>query len=364
MALRFGVEEEYFVVDPVSRRIVPRAPAVVRRASADLGDRASTELIASLAEAKTSPCDDLTKLDEQIRAMRGSMAAAAAAEGLLLAATGTPVLGDTVPPPISAGPRYADSLAHYRALDDEMSICSCHVHVGIADRAVALEVSNHLRPWLPTLLALAANSPYLSGRDTGHACWRVMSWARWPVAGPPPYFRSLAHFEDTVESLLGCGALMDPATLFWDVRPSFRFPTVEIRLGDVALTADDAVLFAALIRALVQVSLTGDAPAPDPPPEILRAAYWLAARDGLSGTGIDTFTGRPVPHRRLAADLVAHVRDALRDNGDLDQVTAGMRRLLTTGTGADRQRAAFRRRERLTDVVDHAALIAPGDETE
>ncbi|GAA2595734.1 glutamate--cysteine ligase [Actinomadura fulvescens] len=359
MALRFGVEEEYFVVDPVSRRVVPRAPAVVARASADLGDRASTELVASVAEAKTSPCDDLTKLDEQIRTMRAAMAAAAAAEDLRLAATGTPVLGDPVPPPISRGPRYADSLAHYRALDDEMSICSCHVHVGIADRALAVEVSNHLRPWLPTLLALAANSPYWAGRDTGHACWRVMSWARWPVAGPPPFFRSLAHFDETVERLLACGALMDPATLFWDVRPSIRFPTIEIRLGDVALTADDAVLFAALTRALVQRSVTAverGVPAPDPAPETLRAACWLAARDGLSGTGLDTFTGRPAAQRDLAAGLLAHVRDALQDSGDLDHATIGLRRLLTTGTGAHRQRAAFRRRDRLTDVVDAAAL--------
>ncbi|MFI0449819.1 glutamate--cysteine ligase [Actinomadura sp. 6N118] len=359
MALRFGVEEEYFVVDPVSRRIVPRAAVVVARASADLGDRVSTELIATSAEAKTSPCDDLTKLDEQIRSMRAAMAAAAAAEDLLLAATGTPVLGEPIPPPISRGPRYADSLAHYRALDDDMSICSCHVHVGIADRALAVEVSNHLRPWLPTLLALAANSPYWAGRDTGHACWRVMSWARWPVAGPPPFFRSLTHFDETVEKLLDSGALMDAATLFWDVRPSTRFPTIEIRLADVALTSDDAVLFAVLIRALVQQSVTAietGATAPDPAPEILRAACWLAARDGLSGKGIDTFTGRPAAQRDLAAALLVHVRDALQDNGDLDHAATGMRRLLTTGTGADRQRAAYRRRERLTDVVDSAAL--------
>ncbi|MFG2004687.1 glutamate--cysteine ligase [Spirillospora sp. NPDC048911] len=359
MALRFGVEEEYFVVDPMSRRVVPRAPAVVARASAGLGDRVSTELVASSAEAKTSPCDDLTKLDEQIRSMRATMASAAATENTLLVATGTPVLGDPIPPPISQGPRYADSLAHYRALDDDMSICSCHVHVGIADRALAVEVSNHLRPWLPTLLALSANSPYWAGRDTGHVCWRVMAWARWPVAGPPPCFRSLAHFDETVEKLLDCGALMDPATLFWDVRPSTRFPTIEIRLADVALTADDAVLFAALVRALVQQSVTaieGNAPTPDPQPEILRAAYWLAARDGLSGKGINPFTGKPAAQRDLATALLTHVHDALEDNGDLDYATTGLRRLLTTGTGADHQRAAYRHRERLTDVVDQAAL--------
>ncbi|WP_067815953.1 carboxylate-amine ligase [Actinomadura kijaniata] len=361
MALRFGIEEEYFVVDPVSRAVVPRAAAVVRRAGGTLGDRASTELIAFLAEAKTSPCDDLDKLTEQIHAMRAAMAAAAEAEGVRLAATGTPVLGELVPPPIAAGGRYADSLATYRALDDEQCIASCHVHVEMPDLDHAVRVSNHLRPWLPTLLALAANSPYWAGRDTGHVCWRVMAWARWPVAGPPPFFRSTAHYEELVAALLGCGALMDAGTIFWDVRPSSRFPTLEVRLGDVALTADEAALFAALVRGLAQTAL-GDVeagrPAPDPAPELLRAAYWLAARYGLAGDGVDVCTGRPARFADLARAMMARAAPALRDNGDLARVRTGLRSLLTRGTGADRQRAAYRDRERLADVVD-AALLRP-----
>src|SRR5690242_8973130 len=133
MALRMGIEEEYFVVDPGSREVVPRAAAVVRRAERALGERASTELVDFLAEAKTPPCDDLDKLEEQVGSMRAAMAGAAAAEGVRLAATGTPVLGDLVPAPIGAGARYAESLAVYRALDDEQSICSCHVHVEMPD---------------------------------------------------------------------------------------------------------------------------------------------------------------------------------------------------------------------------------------
>jgi len=361
MALRFGVEEEYFVVDPGSRMVVPRAASVVERASAELGERVSTELIAFLAEAKTSPCDDLGKLEDQIRSMRAAMATAAAEDDLVLAATGTPVLGDLLPPPITAGARYADGLAIYRALDDDQCICSCHVHVGINDRALAVQVSNHLRPWLPTLLALAANSPYWAGRDTGHACWRVMSWTRWPVAGPPPFLESLQHFDDLVGTLLDCGALLDQGTLFWDVRPSSRLPTIEVRLGDVPLTVDHSVLFAALIRGLVQTALDAiDAgePPPNPSPEILRAAYWLASRDGMAGHGIDAFTGRRVPSRRLAEALLDHVRPALSENGDLDRVTGVLRRVLDRGTGAEHQRAAYRERDRLTDVVD-ATLLSP-----
>ncbi|RFU36459.1 YbdK family carboxylate-amine ligase [Actinomadura logoneensis] len=359
MALRFGIEEEYFVVDPRSRHVAPRAGPVVARAAETLGDRASTELVCFLAEAKTPPCDDLDKLTEQIHGMRATMADAARAEGLMLVATGTPVLGELLPAPISPGPRYADSLATYRALDDEQCICSCHVHVEMPDRDRAVQVSNHLRPWLPTLLAMTANSPFWAGRDTGHACWRAMSWARWPVAGPPPLFTSLAHYDELVGTLLGCGALMDMATVFWDVRPSARLPTLEIRLADVALTTEDAALFAALVRALAQVALAAveeGTPAPAPPQEMLRAAYWLAARDGLGGRGLDLSTGRPAGFADLAAAMIAHARPALDDSGDTDLVEAGLARLLADGTGADRQRRAHRRRGRLSDVVDAAAL--------
>ncbi|URN03716.1 glutamate--cysteine ligase [Actinomadura madurae] len=359
MALRFGIEEEYFVVDPVSREVVPRAPAVVRRARAALGDRASTELVAFLAEAKTPPCDDLDKLAEQIRAMRAAMAAAAAAEGVRLAATGTPVLGAVVPAPIGAGPRYAESLAVYRGLDDEQSICSCHVHVEMPDRELAVQVSNHLRPWLPTLLALSANSPYWAGRDTGHACWRAMAWARWPVAGPPPFFASAAHYDDLVGTLLGCGALMDTGTVFWDVRPSARLPTVEVRLADVAPTAAEATVFAALVRGWWGRR----------PPRPRRASRrptrprrCCARRTGWPrgtaspGRGVDVRTGRRAGFRELAGDLLAYALPALRDAGDLDAVAGGLRHLLAGGTGAERQREAYRERGRLTDVVDATLL--------
>lgn len=358
MALRFGIEEEYFVVDPVSREVVPRAPAVVRRARAALGDRASTELVAFLAEAKTPPCDDLDKLAEQIRAMRAAMAAAAAAEGVRLAATGTPVLGAVVPAPIGAGPRYAESLAVYRGLDDEQSICSCHVHVEMPDRELAVQVSNHLRPWLPTLLALSANSPYWAGRDTGHACWRAMAWARWPVAGPPPFFASAAHYDDLVGTLLGCGALMDTGTVFWDVRPSARLPTVEVRLADVAPTAAEATVFAALVRGW-----WGRRPPRPRRASRARPVPGDAARGVLAGRA-----GRPRrdggrrahgPSRRIpgAGRRPAGVRAAraARRRGPR------RRRPAACGTcwrrhGAERQREAYRERGRLTDVVDATLL--------
>ncbi|GAA1906546.1 glutamate--cysteine ligase [Streptantibioticus ferralitis] len=358
-----GVEEEYLVVDPVSRSVRPEADSLIAYAAKEMGDGVSAEITRFQIEARTDPHTELAGLGAQLRSMRAVVARAAALHGLRVVSSGSPVLGAVTPPPLTEGPRYARSFDRFRALDDEQSICACHVHIGLADRSRALAVSNHLRPWLPVLVALGANSPFWAGRDTGYASWRAVTWARWPVAGPPPFFRSVAHFEEMVGQLSISGAIMDRSALYWDIRPSEHVPTLEVRVADAAMTVGDTLLLAAVIRALVDTALRAvDAgePAPNPSPEVLRAACWRAARDGLGGQGLDLRTGRLVPAVVSADGLLTHVSAALKRHGDLGLVRASWARLRTHGTGADRQRAAHRRRASLHDVVD--CLIASAAE--
>lgn len=355
-----GIEEELLLVDPVSRAVSPQGPEVVLLAAGELGGRVGTELTRYQVELRTDPHTCLAAADEQIRASRAALVRAAAHRGLRVASTGTPVLGQSAPLPVTPGPRYARSVATFRALDDEQSTCACHVHVGLPDTRDAVHVSNHLRPWLPTLTALAANSPYWAGRDTGYASWRATCWGRWPVAGPPPYFESPAHFEELVQGLVATGAVMDRAALYWDIRPSHHVPTLEVRVADAALTAGDAVLLAAVVRALTTSALhavRAGEPAPRSAPEMLRAACWRAARDGLTGDGIDPVTGALVPQPVLVERLLTRIAPALRRHGDLDLARAQWARLRAGGNGADRQRAAFRRRSDPRDVVDYLVAV-------
>ncbi|MCW2877836.1 MAG: putative enzyme [Sphaerisporangium sp.] len=362
-----GVEEEYLVVDPVTREVAPHGPAIVERAAAELGEQVGTEITRFQVEAKTAPCSSIAELEGQLRRMRAAVAAAAREEGLALVASGTPVLGEAVPPPITDHPRYGVGIATYRGLHDEQSICAGHVHVHLPDRERAVLVGNHLRPWLPVLVALMANSPFWAGRDTGYASWRTLSWGKWPVAGPPPYFASLAEFDELIGALTESGALVDPGTIFWDVRPSARLPTIEVRVTDVPATAEESALLAAVVRALVLVSLDrverGD-PGPALSGERLRVAYWRAARDGLDGHGVDPLTGRLRPAADLLSVLLRHIEPALEGTGDLDLVTRRLERLRAAGTGAARQRAAHDRRGRPADVVDHlVAHLLGGDDS-
>ncbi|MFH8804333.1 glutamate--cysteine ligase [Streptomyces sp. NPDC017936] len=354
--LTVGVEEELLLVDPLTRVLSPRGPEVVSEAAGELGDRIGTELTRYQVEVRTDPHTCLKEAAEQIRSTRVAAARAAARHGARLASTGTPVLGQTSPVPITPGARYARSAAHFRALDDEQTACACHIHVGLPDPRDAVHVSNHLRPWLPALIAFSANSPFRDGQDTGYASWRTTTWGRWPVAGPPPYFESPAHFDDLVDTLIDAEALIDRGGLYWDIRPSHHLPTIEVRVADAALTPDDTLMLVAVVRALTATALQhirAGEPAPRPAPEVLRAACWRAARDGLAGTGIDPLTGHLVAQTTLVEKLLHTITPALRRHDDLDHTHEQWQRLRTQGTGADRQRAAHRRRTSTHDVVDY-----------
>ncbi|HEY0804376.1 MAG TPA: glutamate-cysteine ligase family protein, partial [Pseudonocardiaceae bacterium] len=177
---RFGVEEEFLVVDPVTRHVLPEAATVVDAAAPRLGGRVGGEITKCQVETRTDPCRTVDELHRQLTQARAVVADAAASVGLRVVATGTPVLGDVVPAPITEGPRQDRGSALFRGLHDDLVTCALHVHVEIPEPERALLVSNHLRPYLPTLIALAANSPHWARRDTGYACWRTTIWSRWP----------------------------------------------------------------------------------------------------------------------------------------------------------------------------------------
>ncbi|MGC4847213.1 carboxylate-amine ligase [Micromonospora sp. DT15] len=359
-----GVEEEFLVVDADRGELVPEAAIVVDRARPALGTRVGGEITKFQVETRTDPCRSVEDIGAQLAEGRAAVQAAALSAGLRVIASGSPVLGRAVPPPLTEGPRQDRGTATYRGLHDELAICAVHVHVEQPDRDRAVLIGNHLRQHLPVLLALTANSPYWPERDTGYASWRSVTWGRWPVAGPPPFLTSARQYDDHVDMLLEAGALVDHGTIFWDLRLSTNHPTLEVRVADVPVSAAESAALAALVRALVVVS--GDAvdrgdEGPELVPELMRLAYWRAARDGMGGHGVDAATGRLLPATALAERLVALAGPALDEAGDRHRVEAWLRSLTVDGDGATRQRAAAALRGRLTDVVDDIATRTAPD---
>jgi glutamate---cysteine ligase / carboxylate-amine ligase len=343
-----GVEEEFQLVDPDSGLPVALAAAVLDRASGMAGGapdaRLHPELLGTQVEAATGRCVSLADLRTQLADGRRRLAAAARAEGALLVSCGLPVLGDE-PPATSPGERFRRIAQIYAGVVADYQACGCHVHVGVPDRDTAVAVVNHLRRWLPTLLALSVNSPFERGRDTGYASWRSIVQQRFPGAGVPPHFASANAYDDQVGRLVDCGVLVDERMTFWMARPSAHLPTVELRAADAVGTVAEAVLQAALSRALVRTALAELAAgreAPELDDQILATGVWAAARYGISGRGVHPVHARPVPATRLLDELLDWTTPTLADSGDLTIVHNGINAVLTAGTGADHQRRAAR----------------------
>jgi carboxylate-amine ligase len=352
--LTLGVEEEYQLLDAATGDLRGASAAVLGHTRPVLGDTVQPELFDAQIEIATPVCRHLEEVAAELAGRRAVVAAAAEAQACRLGAAGTHPFARWEEHRVTPKERYLELAAEYGQVARETMIFGCHVHVGIPDPDDRIEVMNRVRPWLAVLLALSANSPFWEGVDTGYASFRTEVFRRWPTTGTPARFAGWDEYQGAVTVLVEAGAISDATKLYWDVRPSARFPTLEFRIADVCLRVDEAVTLAGLFRGLAGAALdaaAADRPPPDPRPEVLEAAVWRAAREGLDGQLLDPVAGRLVP----ATELVGHVLDVARPTlsalGDWSQVAGGVERLLREGTGAQRQRRAFRRRNDLADVI-------------
>lgn len=357
--LTMGVEEEFLLVDRVSRTPVGRGPRVIAAVAPLLGARVEREFYTAQVEVHTNPTDSAATLRAELAWMRREVALAAAAHGCLLLAVGTPVIPPERPLAVTPGDRYRDMAVRFASVlgARDQLVNGCHIHIGVASRAQALALANGMRPWLPVLQAIGANSPFNRGRDSGYASWRSVHHARWPTVGPAPLLDEPAY-ERLADSLIRSGPLLDRKMIYWYARPSEHVPTLEVRVPDANADLDTVTLLAVLVRGLAATLRTEIADTgPEPFPESARiyGAHRLAALNGLTGDGLDPFSGESLPAWRLVARLRDRAAPGLDASGDLTLVDDLLDHLRATGGGAARQRAARTRRGRLGDVVDSLA---------
>ena len=347
-----GVEEELLLVDPDSGRPVAVAGSVLAQANAQHAELIEAELQQQQVEIGTRPCETLAELAGQLAHWRSEAAAAAERAGARIVASGTSPL--PVTPELTVKPRYQRMVEAFGLTTAEQLTCGCHVHVGIESADEGVAVIDRIRPWLPAILALSVNSPYWQGVDTGYESFRSQAWTRLPTAGPTDLFGSAAAYHAEVERLLRTEVVLDLGMIYFDARLSHHLPTVEIRIADVCLYRDDSLLVAALIRALVETAIRdwqAGVPAATVGTSVLELATWRAGRSGLGGELIDPLGGQPLPARRVLADLIEHVGQALADQGDNDLVADLLEALLDRGTGAVHQRRWAREKEDLGAMV-------------
>jgi carboxylate-amine ligase len=346
------VEEELLLVDPDTGEPKALSAAALARAEhEDAGqDVFEKELYDQMLEFATHPQSGMAELRAEIVRCRQEAARHAGETGCTVAALATS--------PLPVGPAFGVS-RRYQWMEEQYGsatrlVCGCHVHVSVESDEEGVAVVDRIRPWLPVLSALSANSPFWQGRDTSYSSYRNRVWTRWPSAGPTEVFGSVEAYRQLVKDMVATGTVLDEAMVYFDARLSARYPTVELRVADVCLEADTAVLVATLARGLVETAARQWRDGREPEPHsvsLLRLASWRAARSGLTGELLHPLTMRPAPAADVVDALLDHVGEALADCGDLERARESCARLLRDGNGARVQRELFERTGSLRDVV-------------
>ena len=359
VGVTIGVEEEYHLVDETGD--LADAPGVVASAKALLGDDAQSEISTSQLEVATPVCSSLSQARRELERLRRGAVQAAAAHGCRMLACGTHPFSTWLDQSLTDGARYLEVFERLGVLALQQLIAGCHVHVSVDDPELAVRVLDRLRPDLHVLLALSGSSPFWEGTDTGYASYRTQWFNRFPVTGTPQLVGDRACYDQLVSDLVATGVVLDASHLYWDARPSLRFPTVEVRVADTVPSLDDVVLQAALVRSLVRMAAAeavhGTA-FPAPRSEVVRAARWRSARVGLEGELVDLRAGGLVPAADLVRALLTRLRPDLEELGDWAEIEALTERQLARGSSAARQRAVLARTGDLRDVVQ--ALVKEG----
>jgi carboxylate-amine ligase len=355
MTRRVGVEEEFLIVDGENGNPLPLGDVLEQ-----LSDfpRLTSEMKQEQIETCTLPRITLADLAEDISAGRNSADAAARRAGARAVALATSPL--PVKSTIAPGERCAQLVERFGLTAVEQLTGGCHVHVEIESEEEGVAILDRIRVWLPVLLAISANSPYWNGVDSSYASYRWQAWSRWPTTGPAAIYGSAAAYHHEIGQILSSNVPLDKANLYFDARLSHKHPTVEVRVADVCLFADDAVLLAALVRGLAETAARQwrDDVSPVPASAThLRLASWQASRYGLEGDLADPLTGKPRRAFEVAVALLDHLRPVLEEQGEFSTVEFLLFQVLSRGTGAAVQRDSCARGASMQDVITDAVHI-------
>src|SRR5947209_1262445 len=355
-SLTVGIEEEYQTIDPITRDLRSHIDSeIIAKGKMLLKEAVKAEMHQSVVEVGTGVCRDIKSAAKELKALRSQIVNLAKQNGLRLAASGTHPFADWRKQDIYPDERYHTIVQDLKMVARANLIFGLHVHVGVEDRETQIQLMNAARYFLPHILALSTNSPFWLGMDTGLKSYRGKVFDKFPRTNIPDYFPSWGEYESFVNLLVRTNCIDNAKKIWWDIRPHPNFPTLEFRICDVPMRADETIAIAALIQATV--AKLYKLHAANQGFRLYRRALimenkWRALRYGLDGKIIDFGKQKEVAARDLIReylDFVDDVVDELDSREELDYVHD----ILERGTGADRQLRVFQQTGDLNKVVDY-----------
>lgn len=338
-----GIEEEYLLVDATTGDLAEAPDALMSACKAELADQVSPEFLRCQIEIGTPVAANIGEARDHLKRLRGSIARHAAEFGLAPISVACHPVADWREQGHTDKDRYNQISREMGGVSRRMLICGMHVHVGVPDKAMRIDLMGQLAGFLPQLLALSASSPFWQGDDTKLASYRTTVFGGYPRTGLPPRMGSWGEYQGAVRALTGPGIIEDSSKIWWDIRPSHRFPTLETRICDACPRLRDAITLAALIQATMRMLWRlsrQNMRWREYDNFLLGENRWRATRYGLEEGLIDFGQRRILPHAEIAADwlvLIAEDADAL----DSQPAVSGLRDMVAEGNSADRQRAVF-----------------------
>ncbi len=354
--LTIGIEEEFQIVD-AQGQLKSHIETLLAAAGGRFGDQLKREMMQSVVEAGTKICADIGEARDEIVTLRGSIAALLRPAGLRIASAGTHPFSHWQDQEVTEAERYKILEEELQDVIRELLIFGLHVHVGIPDRELRIEVMNEARYFLPHLLAISTSSPFWLTRITGLKSYRQIIWQRFPRTGIPPEFSSYDEYENFVELLVKTKCIDDGRKIWWDLRPHVVFPTIEFRVCDAATRVEETLCIAALIQAIcakLLVLRSRNQGFRRYAPSLIQENKWRAVRGGMDAKLIDFGKQTEVPMRDLAVELLEFVDDVVDALGSRREVDY-LQTIIRDGTSADRQLQAFAASGHLHKVVDHLA---------
>ena len=339
-----GIEEEYLLVDLETRNLATEPPSAMLEECEALSEgRVSPEFLKSQIEVGTKVCTTVQEAREDLRALRAMVTRAAGRHGLAPIAASTHPFAQWQEQKHTEKERYNVLARDLAAVARRLLICGMHVHVGIADEDTRIDLMNQVSYFLPHLLALSTSSPFWRGEETGLRSFRLTVFDGLPRTGLPDHFESFGEYQRLVDRMVQAGLVEDATKLWWDLRPSARYPTLEMRMTDVCTRLDDAVTVAALFLCLL--SMLSRLRANNQrwriyPRSLVQENRWLAQRYGSDGELVDFGKGIKVPFTDLVEEIIELVAEDAERLGCVDEIL-NVREIVRRGTSAHRQLAAF-----------------------
>jgi carboxylate-amine ligase len=339
-----GIEEEYLLVDPETSELVDAPKELMARCDAELKDQVSPEYLNCQIEVGTGVCKSIAEARDDLKRLRSTIADVAEDFGLAPISASCHPFADWRKQHHTDKERYNILRRDMGGVARRMLICGMHVHVGVAEKDMRIDLMNQLSYFLPHLLAMSGSSPFWCGDDTGLNSYRLTVFDNLPRTGLPPKFDGWASFDRSVDTLVQLGTIEDSSKIWWDLRPSAKFPTLETRICDASPRLETTLSLAAAIQCLVRMlwRLSRENQRWRIYDNFLLAENrWRAQRYGISEGMIDFGRREIVPFGTLLDELIDHfVADDAQAFGTVSEVQA-LRNLLDTGTSADQQRAVF-----------------------